>query len=175
MHLLHLHHLHALAAFASLACICCICITCISPDPARRFCPKKRSALLGRLTQENTRHKRRILHRRLRCAALPDIQYAHGSAPCLCTKCALFWCEADLPKGVRDKIGCKNFPILTYGEIFSGSFSRIGTGKTVCFLMSVGLCCLPRGNNGAETMQKYKAKQTPIRTSVGCGFVNRSC
>ena len=33
-----------------------------------------------------------------RCAALTDIQYACGGAPRLCTKRALFRCEAVLPK-----------------------------------------------------------------------------
>ena len=100
---------------------------------------KLKTPVLGRLTQENTRHKRRFLRRNLRCGALPDIEYACGAASWLCTKSALFWCEAVLPKQVRDKIDCKNSRILTYAGIFSGDFSRTGTGKTVCFLMSVGL------------------------------------
>lgn len=94
----------------------------------------KKEPPLGRLTQENTRHKRRLLRRNLRCGTLPDIEYACGAASWLCTKSALFWCEAVLPKQVRDKIGCKNTRILTYAGIFSGDFSRTGTGKTVCFL-----------------------------------------
>ena len=47
--------------------------------------------------RKHTPQKARFAQPR-RCAALTDIQYACGSAPRLCTKRALFRCEAVLPK-----------------------------------------------------------------------------
>ena len=47
--------------------------------------------------RKHTPQKARFAQPR-RCAALTDIQYACGDAPRLCTKRALFRCEAVLPK-----------------------------------------------------------------------------
>ena len=132
---------------------------------------------LGRLTQENTRHKRRILRRNLRCGTLPDIEYACGAASWLCTKFALFWCEAVLPQQVRDKIDCKNSRILTYAGIFSGDFSRTGTGKTVCFLMSVGLLSGFVSFRGKLPYKKQIATAPMCRGSFvwGCPYRSLGC
>ena len=48
-------------------------------------------------TRKHTPQKARFAQPR-RCAALTDIQYACGDAPRLCTRRALFRCEAVLPK-----------------------------------------------------------------------------
>ena len=39
-------------------------------------------------------------------------------------------------------MGCKNAHMLTHAGVFSVDFSRIDTGKTVCFLVSGGLWVL---------------------------------
>ena len=59
------------------------------PDSAPGFRPPA--------TRKHTPQKARFAQPRC-CAALTDIQYACGGAPRLCTKRALFRCEAVLPK-----------------------------------------------------------------------------
>ena len=100
---------------------------------------KQRPAFRPPGIRKHTPQKARFAQPR-RCAALTDIQYACGGAPRLCTKRALFRCEAVLPKYIRAEIGCKNARMLTHVGVFSVDFSRIDTGKTVCFLVSGGLC-----------------------------------
>ena len=59
--------------------------------------PAKKKSLRPPDIRKHTPQKARFAQPRC-CAALTDIQYACGGAPRLCTKRALFRCEAVLPK-----------------------------------------------------------------------------